>query len=169
MGTSMDDITKATHLHKQSLYHAFGDKKSLFLKTLGFYYQEVMTRVGEIFSRQGEAPEHLQKMFDFFLGRSDVESCPNGCFVINTISEFGQSDYNIKFALDQMEDEFEKILRNVVITGQKEKTLTDKMKAEEIVDLLRSVLCGALILRRKGNSVQNTRKITRQAVRSICR
>ncbi len=51
--TSLDDITEATGLTKPSLYAAFGDKASLFLKVLDDYHDRLIMRSGRILS---EAP-----------------------------------------------------------------------------------------------------------------
>ena len=52
-GTSFDDITEATGLTKPSLYAAFGDKASLFLKVLDDYHDQLVARSARIIA---EAP-----------------------------------------------------------------------------------------------------------------
>src|ERR1044072_6108285 len=49
-GTSMDQLSAATGLHKPSLYGAFGDKKKLFLAALDNYLAEVRAEFAEAFS-----------------------------------------------------------------------------------------------------------------------
>jgi TetR/AcrR family transcriptional regulator, transcriptional repressor for nem operon len=47
-GTSMSDLMKASHVQKQSLYCAFGDKHSLFVKCLELYRNQVVSQVKAI-------------------------------------------------------------------------------------------------------------------------
>ena len=49
-GTSMDQLSAATGLHKPSLYGAFGDKKRLYLAALDNYLAEVRAEFAEAFA-----------------------------------------------------------------------------------------------------------------------
>ena len=46
-GTSMDQLSAATGLHKPSLYGAFGDKKALYMETLNRYRAEARAQFAE--------------------------------------------------------------------------------------------------------------------------
>ncbi len=168
-GTSLDDIMEVAHIQKQSLYNFFGDKKSLFLKVLHFYFEDTMVVVREILSEKKAAPDLLQQMFQYFLNRSDIGPYPDGCLIVNTMSEFGKSDPSITTIIDGMEKEFEKILKKTVVLGQKEGTITYKIKATDITAYLKCILCGILLLERQGNRGQEICSIPHQAVRSVCR
>ncbi len=128
-----------------------------------------MATVREILSQRKAAPDLLHQMFQFFMDRSDRGAHPEGCLIINTVSEFGKSDQDIKAALDDMEEEFNKTLKKTILVGQKEKTITDTMKAADIAAFLKCALCGVLILDRKGNNIQGIKKITYHAIQSISR
>lgn len=168
-GTSMDEIVETTQVNKQSLYNFFGDKKSFFLKVLYFYFEDTMAVVQEILSHRKAAPDLLYQMFQFLMDRSNIGPYPEGCLIINTISEFGQYDQDIKAAFDAMEEEFDKTLQKTILIGQKEKTITDAMKALEIAAFLKCTLSGVLILNRQGKSVQYMRQIAHHAIQSISR
>ena len=49
-GTSMDQLSAATGLHKPSLYGAFGDKKQLYLAALDNYLADVRAEFAEAFA-----------------------------------------------------------------------------------------------------------------------
>src|SRR5687768_5495698 len=49
-GTSMDQLSAATGLHKPSLYGAFGDKKRLYLAALDNYLAEIRAQFAEAFA-----------------------------------------------------------------------------------------------------------------------
>ena len=52
-GTSMDQLSAATGLHKPSLYGAFGDKKRLYLAALDNYLAEVRAQFARGLRRAG--------------------------------------------------------------------------------------------------------------------
>src|ERR1700733_10081172 len=54
-GTSLDDITEETGLTKPSLYAAFGDKASLFLKVLDHYHDQLLTHSERVLSEGSSA------------------------------------------------------------------------------------------------------------------
>jgi len=83
-GTSMDQLSAATGLHKPSLYGAFGDKKALYLAALDNYLAEVRAEFAEAFA----VPELFESLYavtersidKFLRGKSDG----SGCFMMAT-------------------------------------------------------------------------------------
>ncbi len=51
-GTSIDDIVRATQLARPSLYNAFGDKRSMFLRALDGEYAELQERLRHLDPKQ---------------------------------------------------------------------------------------------------------------------
>jgi AcrR family transcriptional regulator len=83
-GTSMDQLSAATGLHKPSLYGAFGDKKALYLAALDNYLAEVRAEFAEAFAMPGlfeSLYEVTERSIDKFLrGKGDG----SGCFMMST-------------------------------------------------------------------------------------
>lgn len=83
-GTSMDQLSAATGLHKPSLYGAFGDKKALYLAALDNYLAEVRAEFAEAFAVPGLFDSLYQvseRSIDKFLrGKNDG----TGCFMMST-------------------------------------------------------------------------------------
>ena len=83
-GTSMDQLSAATGLHKPSLYGAFGDKKALYLAALDDYLAEVRAEFAEAFAVPNLF-ESLRRVsecsIDKFLRGEDVGQ---GCFMMST-------------------------------------------------------------------------------------
>ena len=83
-GTSMDQLSAATGLHKPSLYGAFGDKNSLYLAALDNYLAEVRAEFAEAFA----VPALFDSLYqvsecsiDKFM-RGDDDG--RGCFMMST-------------------------------------------------------------------------------------
>jgi AcrR family transcriptional regulator len=83
-GTSMDQLSAATGLHKPSLYGAFGDKKALYLAALDNYLAEVRAEFAEAFAMPGlfeSLYAVTERSIDKFLrGKNDG----SGCFMMST-------------------------------------------------------------------------------------
>ncbi len=87
-GTSMNDIAAATGMAKPGLYATFGDKEALYAKALNHYGQEFGTPMLDDLARSSDP---LDTVLRRFLGQvADAaldKSCPQGCFVVNTLVE----------------------------------------------------------------------------------
>src|SRR5213080_3138627 len=78
-GTSMDQLSAATGLHKPSLYGAFGDKKALYLAALESYLLEVRAEFAHAFA----VPDLFQSLYrvsecaidKFLCGRDGGTGC----------------------------------------------------------------------------------------------
>jgi AcrR family transcriptional regulator len=103
-GTSMDQLSAATGLHKPSLYGAFGDKKALYLAALDNYLAEVRAEFAEAFA----VPTLFESLYavsecsiDKFLRG---ENAGTGCFMMSTAVPEAAADPEIsKVVRDSME------------------------------------------------------------------
>jgi TetR/AcrR family transcriptional repressor of nem operon len=77
--TSLDEITEATGLTKPSLYAAFGDKASLFLKVLDHYHDQLLARSAQILSEGVNARAAIEGWLTYLLPRCSGEAGRKGC------------------------------------------------------------------------------------------
>jgi len=103
-GTSMDQLSAATGLHKPSLYGAFGDKKALYLAALDNYLAQVRAEFAAAFA----IPELFESLYQvsersidkFMRGKSDG----SGCFMMATAMPEASEDPDIsKVVRESME------------------------------------------------------------------
>ena len=90
-GTSMDDLSEATQMNRPSLYHAFGDKRQLYLSLLDLYIANTGSAVAEAL---GPGRSLRQALTDFYATVLKVYFSPTGvargCFLIGTaVTEAG--------------------------------------------------------------------------------
>src|SRR3954454_13481571 len=81
-GTSMDQISAATGLHKPSLYGAFGDKKQLFMETLNRYRAEAREQFGAALAKPAIL-DSIADMFERAIALYTRAGCQGGCFTMN--------------------------------------------------------------------------------------
>ncbi len=90
--TSVADLLAATGLQKGSLYAAFGDKRSLFLRTLKHYLRVGRTTVQSVFA--SSAPVHEQ-LFQIIAGPCEAGNQRRGCFAVNCLIELAPHDADV--------------------------------------------------------------------------
>lgn len=80
-GTSLDEIGAATGMNRPSLYAAFGDKHTLYLKALEHYWQLSLVKIREALAESDQTLEQaLMRAYDgqlsiYFSG----DGPPRGC------------------------------------------------------------------------------------------
>jgi TetR/AcrR family transcriptional regulator, transcriptional repressor for nem operon len=92
--TSIDQLLEVMGLSRSSLYHAFGDKRSLFLLVLEFFASQ-MDPICDMLSK-ADNPEQVVRMFfeQTHLNAAD----PNrhkGCLLVNTVVELADVDIEL--------------------------------------------------------------------------
>jgi TetR/AcrR family transcriptional regulator, transcriptional repressor for nem operon len=90
--TSLDDITEDTGVTKPSLYAAFGDKASLFLKVLDHYHDQLLARSARVLSEGPNARAAVEAWLTSFLPACSGERGRNGCLSVNTLTDGGLDD-----------------------------------------------------------------------------
>ena len=84
-GTSLDDIVAATGMNRPSLYAAFGDKRDLYLKTLGRYREQSRAMTVRLLDDKPPLRVFLKRFYDaaldlYLSGADDAR----GCYSIST-------------------------------------------------------------------------------------
>jgi len=119
--TSMADLMAATGLHKGSLYQAFGDKHSLFMRALERYLND-MWRAGagaiDTASTPREGLERLGHTLIDITGEDRDE--PRGCMALNALAELAPHDAEVR---EVLRGQVERIRRGVTATVRQAQAL----------------------------------------------
>ena len=120
-GTSMDQLSAATGLHKPSLYGAFGDKKKLFLAALDNYLAEVRAEFAEALAIP-DLFESLESMLERAIDTFTQAEAGSGCFMINAALPEAATDPDIsavvRGALESLERAFRRRFERAIEAGQ---------------------------------------------------
>ena len=130
-GTSMDQLSVATGLHKPSLYGAFGDKKALYLAALDNYLAEVRAEFAAAFA--------VPKLFDslyqvsecsidkYLRGKNDG----TGCFMMSTAVPEAAQDPEIgkvvRDSMESLERAFVRRFEKAIADGEIQATMDPKV------------------------------------------
>lgn len=144
--TSMQDLLTAMNLSKSSLYQAFGGKQRLFRQCLTRYTDMLADRL-----REGLAGAASGRRFiEDFLGSvlADVEGGAagdarrRGCLVMNTASEFAQSEADIARDVADSIGRFRGVLQAAVERAQREGDIPPERDARQLANFLVSSMSG---------------------------
>ena len=82
-GSSMSDLEAATGLRKGSLYAAFGDKRSMYLKALALYDKTAIDAGVEVLSGAGPAEQRISTFLQLAIDAVTILKDRRGCFLCN--------------------------------------------------------------------------------------
>jgi TetR/AcrR family transcriptional regulator, transcriptional repressor for nem operon len=143
--TSLADLMAVTGLQKGSLYKAFGDKRSLFLRALQTYLDRQYSLIREILS-QPDPQQAIVRMLQFLADSTDREN--KGCFAVNSLMELAPHDPEVAKMLEYQFYRVGKLLEKVLDRGQKTGVFRQDLSGQQLRQWLLVTMNGMLASQR---------------------
>ena len=93
--TALPDLLRATRLSRGSLYAAFGDKHSLFLRALDRYIADALRRMGVEFDPRRDPIDGLRAYLAGYVERTSGANGRRGCLLVATAMELAGQDAEV--------------------------------------------------------------------------
>jgi TetR/AcrR family transcriptional regulator, transcriptional repressor for nem operon len=167
--TSVQDLMKAAGVQKQSLYCAFGDKRSLFLKCLNLYTKQTLIEIQRMLNEADSALEGIERVMRFASQAPDSKDCPPGCLMANTALELGLNDPRVAEEIRRMFRGLEKMLAAAVRKAQAQGEVSKNLDCIALGQSLANTISGIRILEKTGASNQQIRTVVKTALDAIQR
>ena len=153
-GTSLADLEMHLGLGRQSLYNAFGDKHSLFLRALERYKRGVTEGALARLHAPGAGLAEIRAFF-----RSSVKSLTapgprHTCLVVNTILERGSQDPDALLRCNQARAGLERVFRRALAQAKTRGELSEGVDVDATATLLVSQNYGLNILAKTGATAE---------------
>jgi TetR/AcrR family transcriptional repressor of nem operon len=161
--TSVRDLADSMGITGASLYNAFGDKRSLYRRSLDYYVsQSFGDRVRRL---EGKVPplDALEAFFSEVIERSLADKQRKGCMLVNSALELAPHDPEFRRVIAGVLVEVEAFFRRSVEAGQASRTITTSQSADDLARMLLSVLLGVRVLAR----ARPKRELLEGAVRPV--
>jgi AcrR family transcriptional regulator len=167
--TSLDDLVGATGMNRPSLYAAFGDKRTLYLKALDHYWDGSLRLMRELLSTDRELADGLMRVYDAALSfYFPKEGRPRGCFAIGTATAEAVVEPQIREALDyglrKVDEEFGRRMRYAQQSGE----LSETVDVNALIHIASAVLHTLALRVRSGATRTQLRNMAKRAVATIC-
>jgi AcrR family transcriptional regulator len=161
------DLMKAADLQKQSLYGAFGDKRSLFLKSLDLYTTQVLSELRRLL-READSPfEGIARVMHYASQPPAATNSPSGCLMANTALELGLSDPDVAVEVKKLFRSTERELTAAVKKGQERGEITTRFDGTAIAQSLANTINGIRILQNTGASDRHVKNVVEMALAGI--
>jgi AcrR family transcriptional regulator len=157
-GAGMESLTVAMGIGRQSLYGAFGSKKALYLEALQAYSAgNVVALVSAL--RKAKSPLEGLKIVLLTPIELNGPERAKGCFGINAICEFGQSDADVTAALSVSGRILQLALVELVREAQSKGEIGREIEPVVAAGFIETLLSGVKVAARAGAAPETMRKI----------
>lgn len=155
--TSLNDLVEHMGIHRRSLYDTFGDKRTLFLKTMDFYEELVRNKIQAIVLKAETAKQAIRFIFDFII--EGYEDKQWGCLTVNSATELALMDKEIKERIERTFMQTEQLLADLVRKGQQAGEISSEYEPEVLAEVLHNTLHGIRVQLRISASKEKLHRI----------
>jgi len=142
--TSMQELVSHMGIHKKSMYDTFGDKQSLYVKTLKRYSDMLEQSVKRGMADTRSAKEAIRLLFEMAIEQQ--EELPGGCFVVNTAVELAKHDSEAIDWVHLKWTDTEQLIRDLIVEGQKSGEFSKTLNAVELSYYFINALIGLRVM-----------------------
>ncbi|MDI9635148.1 TetR/AcrR family transcriptional regulator [Kamptonema cortianum] len=164
--TGMTQLLDHLGMARQSVYNTFGDKRSLYLRSLSLYTSRALE---EFERRLTSGPTAYDGLCEAILSQAEVRDPleRHGCMAVNAAAEFGVSDEDVKEAVSvfwiSRESAIQKAVHKCIAEGDLPPGLDDKTAAASI----HAMLTGMAVMKRAGRPEHQLRALATAALEAL--
>ena len=151
----MHELTEAMGLSKPSLYAAFGDKESLYLKTLERYVARLVERHAAALTDEPDGRRALGGFLRSLAAMLADPALPGGCFIINGTADCGGSTIPaaVEMALRSAMQGSETLVLERLKRAQLDGDLPADARLEALAAMFGSIIAGLAVMAKSGASL----------------
>jgi TetR/AcrR family transcriptional repressor of nem operon len=139
-GTPPQDILDGTGLSRSSLYDTYGDKHTLFLRTLHRYRQRETAFAIRYLDEAADPAQAIRNIFHGAYAAFTTRWPRRGCLMVNTLNEMAPHDAEIETIVKEnrqaLEDAYARAVRRGQQQGQIARTHSPRALARYLVNSL---------------------------------
>ncbi len=150
-GTSIQDLVERTELLRGSLYHTFGDKRSLYIQTLHRYGQRALQQTTEFWNPAQSLLSNVQGMLMVIVDLPEAEK-RRGSMLCNCISEVVPHDVEIAKVVEGMLHEFKLLFQSLFERAKQAGELPGHTNTTALARYLVSSIQGLCVTAKAGAS-----------------
>jgi TetR/AcrR family transcriptional regulator, transcriptional repressor for nem operon len=164
-GTSLDDLGEATGLGRGSLYNAFGDKHTIFLRSLDDYCTETSDGLrAQLRDSEMAAYDRLIAHVEAITAATAADTERRGCLMAKSAAELSATEPEVTKRIKRTLDTWLRELTATISEAQRDGDLDPAADPRGVASLLLAVLRGIEALRKGGASVATINAAARQAI-----
>jgi len=158
--TSLHDLLKVTGLSKSSFYQTFGSKHAVFERSINRYKGDMIRELRDMLDQSVSGKAFIEQLFESVTTETRGKNSRRGCLVMNTASEFAQTDPVISKLIKQSTKAFCRVFEDAILRAQQEGEVNKNRDSKVLATYLLSSMSGLKTQVKAGISVDEVRAIT---------
>jgi TetR/AcrR family transcriptional repressor of nem operon len=114
------------------------------------YQEQTSKALNDLANGSDDAMTAIRKIFNFTVDSCLEDTMPKGCFLVNSIVEFGADDEETVAIVKESMDANRSILLRIIKKGQKEGSISNNAKPGALADYLVNCLSGISVSTKGG-------------------
>ncbi|MCT2195983.1 TetR/AcrR family transcriptional regulator [Paenibacillus sp. p3-SID1389] len=144
-------------VHRRSLYDTFGDKHTLYIKTMEQYARITNAAIKAEVQRGRTALESIRLIFDYLIETNGEQ--PIGCFFVNSATELAYRDPEVSKLTSELFGNEEQLLTELIQQGQQAGDISPELAPRLLASSLHATLLGIRVMRRTSTDKQKLHQI----------
>lgn len=146
--TSISDLVDVTGINRGSIYAAFEDKRTLFVRALERYDRQHRLAFLSNIENSNGPKSAIIAIFDAVITSALEGAKPSGCLLVNTALELSEHDPEIARIVRDSLNELEQFFARMVAKGQAEGQLPASLNSQQTGAGLLALFLGLRVLSR---------------------
>jgi len=165
--TSMQDLVEHIGINRASIYDTYGDKETLYRKSVLLYQKMNHDRIRKFLYQNKEVREGIRKLFDESIDQNLNDPDRKGCFMVNTTTEMSGINNEFSDLALQNQQAMEQIFTDYLAMGMASNQLPASLNVNAAAGYLYAVNSGLMVLARVHNSREKLISVTETALQIL--
>ncbi len=158
--TSIGDLEEALGMGRQSLYNAFGDKRTLFLRALELYTERGRSLLRDVFDGSRRGLDAISAYFESTISFLTASDERRGCFMTRCLMDHGTVDTEVAHRCLSSEQERIDLFKRALAEAVEDGALPASLDLAAAAHLLATQVNGLSVMARSGASNASMRQST---------
>ena len=166
-GASLSELTRAMGISKPSLYAAFGNKETLYLKALQRYRERELARHAEVLVAQTDLKSALRGFLRSVADMLTSPELPGGCMVVTSAvaCDISALPHRVVAAIGETVDQAViELLRERLRKALRQRRLPQETSVEQLADYFAILMSGMAVMAKLGISSERLFETIEQAL-----
>ena len=141
-GTSMQDLVDGLGISRSSLYDTFGDKHTLFLRSLENYGQMMAAKLQTVVDDAPTSKDAVKALLDLATRELLSDAEQKGCFLVNAAVEVAPHDADVNKIICQNDKLMEEFFYTAIKKGQERGELSARQDARGLAAFILNSIKG---------------------------
>ncbi len=140
--TSANDLVENLGLSRSSLYDTYGDKRTLFVKSLNRYRTEIVNKMLLLIENSTDIKKTIEEIFELAIKQDLHSKIPKGCFMVNSAIELSTSDEEVASIVLTNQNDIVVAFEIAILKGQNLGQITTNFNANHLANFLYNSISG---------------------------